>query len=162
VQLVASGLEVNVAERLKTADLKLWEFDKHAAVSSEALQINMALAIEIRAHLLHLEVGHVTYASAQSALMSPGAAELETLKQTPVRQQLTGGTDNLAKTRIACEDADNVCAAGNPDQSLVLFGLQLSTGVDLEKLRVQRSLKEAECELVNSYIDLRRFHNQRP
>jgi hypothetical protein len=27
---------------------------------------------------------------------------------------------------------------------------------------MQRSLKKAECELVNSYIDLRRFHNQRP
>jgi hypothetical protein len=32
----------------------------------------------------------------------------------------------------------------------------------LEKLWVHRSLKKAERELVDSYIDLRRFHNQRP
>lgn len=122
----------------------------------------MALAIEIRTHFLHLEVSHVAYASAQSALVSAGAAELKTLKQTSVRQQLTGRADNLAETHIACEDANNVCAAGNPDQSLVLFGLQLSTGINLEKLWVHRSLKKAERELVDSYIDLRRFHNQRP
>jgi hypothetical protein len=68
--------------------------------------------------------------------MAPWAAELETLKQTSVRQQLTRSADNLAKTHIAREDAYNVRAARNPYQSLVLLGLQLPSGIDLEELRV--------------------------
>jgi hypothetical protein len=32
----------------------------------------------------------------------------------------------------------------------------------LEKLRMQRPLKKAECQFFNCYIDLRQFHSKNP
>ncbi len=86
MQLGASGLKINVAKRLQFTNFQLGEFDKHATVPSESLKINVALAIQIRAHLFDLEVGHIADAAAQGALVTSRAAKLKTLYQATLRK----------------------------------------------------------------------------
>jgi len=64
VQLASPGLKIDVAERLEIADLQIREFYKHTPVACEPLKVNVALSIEVRAHLLDLEIGHVADALA--------------------------------------------------------------------------------------------------
>jgi len=94
----------------------------------------MALTIQIGTHLLDLKVGHVTYASAQSAFVSPWAVELKTLYQTSRGQHLTGWAHNLGEAHITGKNTDNVSAACDPDNRLVSFGIQVPAGINLEKL----------------------------
>ncbi len=144
VQFAAPSLEVNIAERLESADFQFREFYKHAPIPREALKVSMALPIQIRTHLLDLKIGHVAYPPSQSALMSPWAGELKTLYQASRGQHLAGRAYNLSEARISGKNTDNVSAACNPDNGLVLFGIQVPVGINLEKLRMQRSLKKAE------------------
>ena len=155
MQFGPSGFEVNEAERLQPADLQLRKFYEHAAIASEALKVVVALQIQIRAHLLDLEIGHIAYAAAQGAFVAARPAELETLNQTPMRKHLPGRADNLAQAGIVGENTDDMGASGNPDNRLVFLGFETPVGINLEKLRMQRSLEKAECQLVDSYIDLR-------
>jgi hypothetical protein len=53
-------------------------------------------------------------------------------------------------------------AASNPDVGLVLTGLQLTPGVYLKKLRMQRPLKKAERQFFYTYINLWPFHGRNP
>lgn len=154
VQFSLSGLKVNIAKRLELSDFLLREFYEHAPISRETLKVAMALAIQIRTHLLDLKIGHIIYTSAQSAFMGPWASELKTLNQTSRGQHLAGCAYDLNKTDIADKDADDMSASGNPDNRLVLFGIYATVGINLEKLRMQRSLKQAEHQFFNSYIDL--------
>jgi hypothetical protein len=155
VQFAASSLEVNIAERLESADFQFREFYKHAPISREALKVGMALPIQTGTHLLDLKIGHVTYPSAQRALMSPWAGELKTLYQASRRQHLAWWAHNLGKARIIGKNTDNVSTACNPDNRLVLLSIQMPVGINLEKLRMQRPLKETKRELFDSHIDLR-------
>jgi len=123
VQFSLSGLEINIAERLELADFQLREFYKQASISREALKVGMALPIQIRAHLFDLEIGHIAYLPAHSTFMGSWAAELETLNQTPRGKHLARCTYDLTEAYIAGKNADNMSAAGNPDNCLVLFGL---------------------------------------
>jgi hypothetical protein len=82
MQFSPSGFEIDVAERLEIADFQLREFDEHAAVSGEALEVRMALLVQVGTHLFDLEIGHVTYAPAQSAFVSSWAAELKAFEQS--------------------------------------------------------------------------------
>jgi len=159
MQFASSCLEVNVAERLESGDFEVWEFDKHASISCEPLEVDMALSIHICAHFLDLKIGHITYASAQSAFMGAWASELESFNQALMRQQLVWCAYNLTEADAAGKDAGHMGAAGNPDSSFVFLGFWFSLGVDLKELRMQRSLKKTECQFLNGYIDLRRFHN---
>lgn len=59
VQLTSSCLEVNIAKRLQPSDFQLRELDEHAAVPCEAVEVDIALPIQIRTHLLDLKIGHV-------------------------------------------------------------------------------------------------------
>ena len=70
--------------------------------------------------------------------MGFGAAELEAFYQASLRQKLTGAADNFGQAYIARKYADDVGAACDPDDGLVLFGLQFPLGVNLEKLRMQK------------------------
>ena len=45
--------------------------------------------------------------------------------------------------------------ARHPNLRLVLLSLQLPRGIELEKLRVQRTLKKAERQLVDGDVGLR-------
>ena len=123
VQLASSCLEVNIAERLQSSTFQTGKFNKHTSVSCKALQIGMALTIQICAHFLYLKIGHIAYLSAHGAFMGSRAAELKTLYQTSRREHLAGCAYDLAKTGITGEDANNIGTAGNPDYRLVLFGL---------------------------------------
>ena len=76
--------------------------------------------------------------------MSPWAAELKTLYQTPRGQHLAGWAYNLSEACITGKNTDNVSAARNPDNGLVLFGIQAPVSINLEKLRMQRPLKKTE------------------
>ena len=78
VQLASSWLEVDIAERLKSAHFQLRKFDEQATISGEAFKVCMALPIQIRAHLLDLKIGHIAYAPAKSAFMGAWAAKLKT------------------------------------------------------------------------------------
>ena len=122
VQLGSSGLEVDIAERLKLIDFQFGELYEDAPVAGEAFEIGVALSIQTGTHLLDLEVGHVTYSPAQGAFVSPWAAELKTLDQAPRGQHLTGCAYNFCKTCIACEDADDMRTPRKPDGRLVLLG----------------------------------------
>ena len=59
MQLVPSCLEVDVAERLKTADGEFRELHKYAAIASKSFKVGMALTIKIGTHLLDLEIRHI-------------------------------------------------------------------------------------------------------
>ena len=61
VQFAATSLEVNITERLESADFQFREFYKDAPILREALKVSMALPIQIGTHLLDLKIGHVTY-----------------------------------------------------------------------------------------------------
>ncbi len=135
------GLEVNIAERLKPADFKLRKLNKNAPIPREPLKVDMALPIQIGAHLLDLKVGHIADAPAQRALMAPRAAKLKTLNQSSVRKKLARRADNLGQKSVIGKNAHHVCAARHPDCRLVPVGIQLTLRVNLEKLRMQRSLK---------------------
>ena len=122
MQFASSCLEVNVAERLESADFEVGEFDKHAPISCEPLEVDMALSIHIRAHFLDLKIGHITYASVQSAFMRAWASELKAFNQALMRQQLCWCAYNLTEADISGKDAGHMGAAGNPDLSLVFLG----------------------------------------
>ena len=64
MQFVPSCFKVNITERLKSLYGKLGKPDKDAAIACESLEVNVAFAIEVRAHLFDLEIGHVTKAPA--------------------------------------------------------------------------------------------------
>ena len=81
--------------------------------------------------------------------------KLKVLNEALFWQWLAWCADYLGKASIGAEDAYNVSAAGNPDNRFVFFIFQASACVNLEKLGVQGSLKQAERELVDSYICLR-------
>jgi len=162
VQLVASGLKVNIAEWLHAIDLQVWEFDEDAAIACEALEIGVALPIQVGAHLFNLEIGHVADAPAQGALVGAGTTELETLDQSSLRQQLTRGADNLAEADITGKNGHNVGTAGDPNNRFVFLSLKPTAGVNLEEFRVHRSLKKAESKLINCDFNLWHFHDENP
>ena len=123
VQLVSSGLEIDVAERPELADLHLGEVDENATIACEAFEVGMALLVQIRAHLLYLKVGHVTYSPAQGAFMSPRAAELKTFEQSSRRQHLAGSAYDFGKADVTGKNTDNVGASCNPDDRFVFIGI---------------------------------------
>jgi len=158
VQLAATGLEIHVAKRLKAVHFKLGELDENTTIACKTLQIRMALPIQIGTHFLDLEIRHVADAPAQCTLVRARPAKLEALHQPPVRQQLPRRTNDLAETHIAGKHADDMGASRDPDQGLVLLRLDLATGMNLEKLRMQRALEKTERQLVYGNVGLWRFH----
>lgn len=158
MQLGFAGLEIDIAERLKAADLHIREVHENPAITRETLQVRMALAIQIGAHPLNLEIGHIAHSLAQRAFMRTRAAELEPFDQASLRQHLAGRADHFAQADILPENADDVRAAGDPDKRLVFFGLDFAFGVNLEQLRMQRTLKQVKGQFVDSYINLWCFH----
>jgi len=158
MQLGAPGLEIDIAERLKSAGLLLGELNEHAAISRETLEVGMALSIEIGTHLLDLEIGHVADALAQGALMAPRPAELEALDQPSVREHLARCAYHFGQAGVAHKNTHDMSAACDPDNGFVFLSLQLPLRIDLEEFRMQGSLKKAEGEFVNRYIDMRCFH----
>ncbi len=76
--------------------------------------------------------------------MSPRASELKTLNQTSRGEHLTRCANDLTEAHIPGKHTYNVSATCNPDKCLVLLGLQLPTGINLKKLRMQRSLEKTE------------------
>ncbi len=155
VQFGSSCLEVNIAERLQPADFQFRKFYKQAAIPRKSLEVGVALQIQIRTHLIDLKICHITYPAAQGAFVTARASELETLNQTSMRKHLAGRAYNFTEACIIGKNTDNMSAARNPDNRLVFFGPQVPAGINLEKLRMQRSLKKTECQFFNSYIDLR-------
>ncbi len=89
VQFTSSCLEVNIAKRLQTTDFQLRKLDKNAPVPGETVEVDIALPIQIRTHLLDLKIGHIAESFAQRTLMRFRAAELKALKQTSMRQHLS-------------------------------------------------------------------------
>ena len=81
VQFSSSRFEVNIAKRLQTSGLQLRELDKDAAVPREAVEVDIALPIQIRDLLLDLKIRHIIQALAQGALVRAWAAELKPLNQ---------------------------------------------------------------------------------
>jgi len=158
MQFVAPCLEIDIAERLKLAYFLLRELNEDAAVSCETLEIGMALTIQIGTHLLDLEIRHVAHTLAQSALMTARTAELKTLDKPSMREHLPRCAYNFRQAGVADKNANDMSAAGNPDNGLVFLSLQLPLRIDLEKLRMQGTLEKAEGQFVNRYIDVRCFH----
>lgn len=122
VQFGPSGLEVDIAERLKAADFQLREFYKDAAISCEAFEVEVALPIEVGTHFLDLKIGHIANAPAEAAFVRARAAKSEPFNQSSLREHLSGGAYDLAEAETLGVDADNVRAAGDPDISFVFTG----------------------------------------
>jgi len=122
VQLTSSRLEVNIAKRLQTPDFQLRELNEHAAVPGEAVEVDIALPIQIRTHLLDLKIGHIIQPLAQSAFVRTWTTELKALNQAARGQHLARCTYNLSQARISGKNADNMSAACNPDNRLVFGG----------------------------------------
>jgi len=123
VQLALSGLEIDIAERLQTAYLKLGKFNEHAAVLCEPLKVGMTLPIQVGTHPFNLKIGHIAHATVQGAFVRPRPAELKPLNQTAMRQHLPRCAYDLAEAYIAGKDTYNVRTAGDPDNRLVLLRL---------------------------------------
>jgi hypothetical protein len=132
VQFASSGLEVNIAERLKTPDFRIRKIDKNTAIAGETFEVGMALFIQIGAHPLDLKISHITYAPAKRAFVRTRAAKLKSLYQTPLRQHLTGRTYDLAETPRCRKHADNMRAPGNPDNRFVFARYYVPLGVYLK------------------------------
>jgi len=90
MQFTSPCLEVNITKWLQSAYFQLGEFDKYAPISGKVFKVEMALTIQIGAHLLDLKISHIAYPTAQCALMRPWTPELKTLNQTLLRQHLPG------------------------------------------------------------------------
>ena len=67
--------------------------------------------------------------------------ELETFNQSALGQHLGWCADDFRKAYVACVGAYDVSAAGDPYQRFILIAFESSAGVDIEQLRMQRSLK---------------------
>jgi hypothetical protein len=132
VQLCFSRFEIDVAEGLQPVNLKLGEPDENAAVPAEPFEVGEALFVESGVETLDLKIGHIADAPAEGAFVRAWAAELESLDETSFGKGLSRGADNLGKARVIGENADNVGAAGNPDEGLVFFGFKFSACVDIE------------------------------
>ena len=155
VQFGSSGLEVNVAERLELTYFQFREFYKYAAVSCEALEVGMALFVQVGTHFFDLEIGHITYAPAQCAFVSSRAAELKAFEKSSRRQHLPWSADDLGEADIVGKDTDDMCASGYPDDGFVLFSIDMPVSIYLKKLGMERSLEKAKHQFINCYIDLR-------
>jgi hypothetical protein len=136
VKLGFSRLKIDVAEWLHAVYLKLRETDKHAAVSAESFEVGEALTIQGRRQTLDLEVGHIADVFAQRTFVRAGSVELESLNQPSLGQHLGRRTDDLGKTYVAREGADDMSAAGDPDKGFVLLAFEPSAGVNIEQFRV--------------------------
>jgi len=123
VQLTAPCFEIHVAERLQAVQAGLFEVHKYAAITREALKVNVTFLIKIGTHFLNLEIGHITKTAADGTLMRAWAAELKTFYQAALGEQLSRGTDYFAKTQIITEYTYYVRTAGNPNLGLVIFSL---------------------------------------
>ena len=64
MKLAASGLEVNITERLKSSDFQLRILHKHTSILRKSFEVFVALLVQIRTHLLDLKIRHVTYFAA--------------------------------------------------------------------------------------------------
>ncbi len=132
MQFVATGFEIHIAERLEFAGFQIGELHEYAPVAGETLEVRVALLIEVAAHFLDLEIGHVTDAAAEGAFVSAGAAELESFDQAAIREHLARSAYDFGQTYITGEDAYNMRASCDPDNGFVLLGLELAICVDLE------------------------------
>ena len=161
MQFASAGLEVYIAERLQTPVAGCLKLHKYSSIASKSLKVGMTLLIQVRIHLLNLKIGHITQTSAQRAFVRTRAAELKPLNQPSLRQQLPRRTYNLAQAYRPGKHADHVCASRHPDKSLILLGLHLTLGINLEKFGMNRPLEKTERQLFNCYIYLRCFHSPR-
>ncbi len=158
VQFITSGLEVNIAERLKAADGKFWEFYEYAAVAGESLKVDMALTVEVRTHLLNLKIRHIAKALGKSAFMISLAGESESFNQTPPWEKLCRRADEFRKTKVICKNTYHVRAAGHPDERFILVSLYSTLLINTEKLRMKRPLIKGEGQLADNNVRVRKFH----
>ena len=96
MEFTSSCFEVHIAERLKAVRLGFRERHEHAAIAGKFFKIGMALAIEVRTHLLYLEVGHIAKAPTYRALMRIRTTELKMFYQATVREHLSWRGDDFA------------------------------------------------------------------
>jgi hypothetical protein len=86
MQLVRPGFEINITERLQAVTFLVRKFHKQTAILCESLEVYVTLTVQVRAHLLNLEICHVTDPAAKSAFVGPGTTELKTFDQTAMGQ----------------------------------------------------------------------------
>lgn len=159
VQFVTTCFKVNIAKRLQPASCVLRKCDKHPPIPREPLQIRMALAVQVGAHLFNLKIGHVVQTPAQGAFVGPLSPELESLDQTTFGQQHAVGADQFRQAHIAGKHADHVRASRGPQHHFVMFGFEMSATENREQFRMQRPLKQRKRQLTDSYIGIRRLHS---
>ena len=95
MQFVASGLEVDIAERLKTADSLFREFHKNTAIACEFFKVAVTLTIQIRTHLFDLEISHIAKSLREGAFVISLAGESESFNQPTTRQKLSRCADKF-------------------------------------------------------------------
>jgi len=159
MDFVAAGLKINVAERLEAPCRKFREGDKHSPISRKPMQVQMTLPVEIDAHFLNLEIGHIAQSPAEGAFMGSLAAELKPFNKAAPGQQLAAGADEFRQAHVAGKDAHNVRASRRPDQQFILFGFEMPATVDVEQLRMQRPLIEGKSQLADCNIGSWRLHS---
>lgn len=155
VELISSGLEVDVAERLQTADGQIRKTDEDAAIACETLKIDVALAVEVGAHLFDLEIGHVAHSAAERAFVVSLTVKAETFDEAPLRQTLAGHADEFREAKVFGENAYDVRTAGDPDDGFVLLRLKVSLGEDVEKLWVKGPLVQGKTQFADRQVSSR-------
>ena len=132
VKLTSSGLEINIAKWLKTADFRVGKLNKDTAITSKPLKVGMALLIQTRVHFFDLKIRHIVHAPAQCAFMSSGAAELKTFDKTARWKHLAWAAHNFGKTHITGKYTDYMSAAGYPDKCFVFVAFKLPAAINLK------------------------------
>jgi len=159
MQFISSGLEVDIAERLKAADGKFREFYEYAAVAGESFKVDMTLTIEVRTHLLDLEIRHIAKAFGKRAFMiSLAGGESESFNQTPPWEKLRRRAYQFRKTKVICKDTYHMRAAGRPDERFIFVGLYDTLFINAEKLGMKRPLIKGEGQFADNNIRVRKFH----
>ena len=134
MQFVFSCLEINIAERLKTAYGELGEFHEYAVVAGESLKVGMALTIKIGTHLFDLKISHIAKTLGKGAFVISLAAESESFNQASPRQRLRRRAYQFRKAKVVCENTYYVRAAGRPNQRFILLSLHGALLINIEKL----------------------------
>jgi len=160
VQFIPSCLKIDIAERLKAADSKLGEFYEYAAIAGKFFKVIMALTIEIRTHLLDLEISHIAKTLGECAFVISLSGKSESFNQASAGQRLSRGADEFRKTKVVGENAYYVRTARGPNKRFIFVGLYSAFFIDTEEFRMKRPLVKRKGQFADNNICIRSIHHK--
>lgn len=158
LEFVLAGFVIEVAKGSEIAAGPLGKRHINAAFFSGGGQVAMALAEEVDAHVLGLEINHVFMVLGPGTFVAFLAAERKLTDQAPGGEHLFGRADQLGYAIFSAEDADDVAAVGDPDHYFVIALEKMARTMNVEQLRMKRALKHVEGQLTYRLFYSGRIH----